>query len=448
MAICRNNFKIGTSFRAQLTMAAALALVAAALALASLNGHAAGSALSKQDQQCLGCHAAEGLETKLANGETLSLRVDAAAYGKSVHSVIGCSVCHAEVTLENHPPLKKKIASVRENSLALTKVCGTCHADKFKLYEGGIHAVLLREGNPIAPVCTDCHSAHAVMAKAAFDTATGTPCSKCHGSIYEAYAASVHGQALKAGRTDAPVCSTCHSAHDVKATAAEDRVKDACLGCHPATLTAHQAWLPNAQLHLNTVSCPACHAPGARRKVDLRLYDSTAQQRITQKEGVPQFETRARAVDTEGKGLNDIALQSLLREFSSSNGTEGRPIVRGRLEVESGEEAHQLADKTKAVRQCESCHRAGSAPFEKVTISIAGPDGRPLHYGAQHEVLNSAISVDSIGGFYVIGGTRIKLLDMLVLLALIGGVSVPVLHLTFGWLSRKYAKKIGGRDDS
>lgn len=426
---------------------AALFGVAGALFFGQGAARAAGGALSKADQQCLACHSAKGLEKKLANGETLSLHVDGPAFAESVHNMIGCAVCHAGITLENHPPLKTEIASIRENSLALQKVCRSCHADKFKLYEGSIHAALLREGNPAAPVCTGCHSPHAVMPKAAYDTATGAPCSKCHGSIFNAYAGSVHGQARKQGRTDAPVCSSCHSAHDVRPASTGEQPKNACLGCHPGALPAHQKWLPNAELHLQIVSCPACHAPGAKRRVDLRLYDSAAQKGIAEKEGVPQFETRARAIDTEGKGLNAIALQSLLREFSR-DGMEGKVILRGRLEVDSGVEAHQLADKTKAAGQCESCHRAGSDPFQRVTISIVGPDGRPLRYGAQQEVLSSAISVDSIGGFYVIGGTRIKLLDMLVALALLIGVGAPVVHATVNWLFRRFAKKISGREDS
>jgi hypothetical protein len=37
---------------------------------------------------------------------------------------------------------------------------------------------------------------------------------------------------------------------------------------------------------------------------------------------------------------------------------------------------------------------------------------------------------------------------MLVALALLVGVGVPIVHLTLGWLSRRYARKIGGREDS
>lgn len=447
MVICRSKFKMtGTKFHADLIIAARLALVVVVLAVTSLTVRAADSARSQLDQQCLACHSAKGLEMKLANGETLSLQVQGPAFAESVHSKIGCAVCHTNTSFENHPPVKTKIASSREYSLAQTKVCQSCHAPIFKLYEGSIHATLLRDGNPVAPICTDCHNPHAVMAKAAYDAATGTPCSKCHDPIFNAYAGSVHGQARKQGRMDAPVCSNCHSAHDVSATTG-DHLKDACLGCHPGALAAHQTWLPNAEQHFEAVSCPACHAPGAKRKVDLRLYDNVAQQRVAEKAGVPQFESRARSADAKGTGLDAMALQSLLREFNRE-GIDNKTTLRGRLEVTTGVEAHQLAGSTQAIRDCAKCHRQGADPFQSVTVSIVGPDGRPLRYDAKQEVLNSMISVDSVGGFYAIGGTRIKLLDVLLALALLIGVGVPVGHLTLTWLFRRYAKKIGGREDS
>jgi hypothetical protein len=430
----------GTRLHADLGIAARLALVAVMLVVSSVTARAAGGALSKADQECLGCHSVKGLEKKLANGEKLSLHVDGPAFAKSVHSPIGCAVCHRNIALEPHPPLKKKIASTRENSLALAMVCNSCHAAVFKLYEGSIHAHRVREGNPVAPICTDCHSPHAVMPKAAYDAATGDPCSKCHDPIFSAYAGSVHGQASLA-------CSNCHRAHDVSAATAGDQVKSACLGCHQDAPAAHQSWLPNAKLHFEAVSCPACHSPAAKRKVDLRLYDVVTQERIAEKEGVPQFESRARSADAKGAGLDAMALQSLLREFNRE-GIDNKTTLRGRLEVSTGVEAHQLTRSTEAVRDCAKCHRQGADPFQSVTVSIVGPDGRPVRYGAQQEVLNSIISVDSIGGFYAIGGTRIKLLDMLLVLALVGGVGVPVGHLTVAWLFRRYAKKFGGKEDS
>lgn len=427
-------------FSENVVAAARLALVMLLLAVTSLTARAAGSALSQLDQQCLGCHSAKGLEKKLTNGETLSVHVDGAAFAKSVHSKIGCAVCHANTSFENHPPVKTRIDSIREYSLAQTKICETCHAPIFKLYEGSIHATLVREGYPNAPICTDCHNPHAVMAKGTYDAATGAPCSKCHDPIFNVYAGSVHG---KAGLG----CSNCHRAHDVSAATTGDRLKDACLECHQDVLAAHKTWLPNAAQHFETVSCPACHAPAAKRKVDLRLYDSVTKQRVAEKEGVPQFEGRVRSANAKGDGLDALALRSLLREFNRE-GSEDKTTLRGRLEVSNGVEAHQLMDKSQAIRDCAKCHRQGADAFQSVTVSIVGPDGRPVRYGAKPEVLNSVISMDSVSGFYAIGGTRIKLLDWLLALAVLGGIGVPLGHMTVRWLFKRYAKRISGKGDS
>lgn len=423
----------GTTLHAAFTVVSVVVL----LVVFSLHSVTALAVLSEPDKECLGCHSSGKLVKKLGNGETLSLHVAGPAFAESVHSAMGCASCHADVTLKSHPPVKRKIASAREYSIARIDACRQCHEDKFKLYEGSIHASLLRDGNPIAPVCTDCHAPHAVR-KADRKAIAEVPCRKCHDAVFSAYAASVHGLARsKPGENNAPLCADCHRAHDVTAATAGDRLKTACLGCHQNTLLAHKTWLPNTERHLEAVSCPACHVPGAQRRVDLRLYDSVAQERVSEKQGVPQFESRARFADTKGKGLDALALQSLLREFNRE-GTNNKTTLRGRLELRNGVEAHQLSDKSKAIRNCDTCHRQGADPFQSVTVSIVGPDGRPLRYDANKEVLNSAISVDSVGGFYAIGGTRIKLLDVLLVLALLSGVGVPLGHMTLKWLFRRY----------
>jgi Cytochrome c554 and c-prime len=430
----------GMKFHNHLVTAAKLALTLIVFAVTGAPARAADSALSQLDQQCLACHSAKGLEMQLANGDKLSLQVQGAVFAKSVHSKIGCAVCHASTSFENHPPVKKKSAGSREYSLDMNKICESCHAPIFKLYEGSIHAALFRDGNSYAPVCTDCHSPHAVMAKSTYDVASGTPCSKCHEPIFQAYAGSVHGKATMA-------CSDCHRAHNVKAATAGDQLKTACLGCHQDAMDSHQKWLPNAKRHFDAVSCPACHSPTAKRKVDLRLYDNVAQQSVVEKAGVPQFESRARASDAKGEGLDAAELRNLLLKFNRE-GTDNKTTLRGRLEVSTGVEAHQLTRKTEAIRDCAKCHQQGAEPFQSVTVSIIGPDGRPVRYGAQPEVLNSIISVDSLSGFYAIGGTRIKLLDWLLALAVLGGIGVPIGHLTINSLFKRYAKRIGGKEDS
>ena len=404
--------------------------------------------LSEQDKACLTCHSSNGMQKKLADGDLLSLKINGGPFAESVHGGMGCIACHATIDTKNHPGAGRKIDGARSYSLAQTSVCKSCHDDKFKQYEGSIHASLLRDGNPIAPVCTDCHAPHAVMPKSARLELKEIPCQKCHGSIFEAYAGSVHGLARsKSEKSNAPICSDCHRAHDVSAASTSEQAKNACQGCHANVLRSHQDWLPNADTHLQVNSCPACHSPNAKRRVDLRLYDSVSQQRVKEKEGVPQFEMRARTADNKGQGLNALAVQSLLKQFNS-DGNDNKTTLRGRLEVSDSAEIHQLSAKDKAISDCATCHSAGGNAFQSVTVSIVGPDGRPLRYDAQKDVLNTVMSVDSVSGFYAIGSTRIKMLDWLLLLTVLGGIAVPVAHQTLRWLFQRYAQTLPGKEST
>jgi hypothetical protein len=417
-----------------------IAAVAATLILlpaAAPPALAADPAPSAADQNCLGCHGTAGMEKKLADGGTLQLHVPADAFAKSVHGPNGCTSCHSDVDPAAHPPADKKIESARSFAIATTQVCRNCHADKFEQWESSIHGALVRSGNPAAPVCTDCHNPHAVIKDAATQIAQ-VPCKNCHADIYTAYLGSMHGKSrLSSKDSYAPICSGCHTAHAVKPTAAGtlgQGPEGACFGCHADVLAAHQKWLPNAALHFEVVSCPACHVPGAQRKVDLMLIDSKGKARGTEQIGVPLFDASA---NSDAKGIDAQTLWNLLQTLNRS-GIAGKTVLRGRLDVLTGPQAHQMADKSKAISDCRTCHRGGSQAFQSVTISLVGPDGRRVGYGANADVLNSAFSVDSVSGFYAIGGTRIKLLDILLILAILGGGGIAVGHVTLGWLFRRF----------
>ena len=416
--------------------------------ISSMPAHAAFGVLSKEDKACLECHAKKGYSKPKAGGESISLHVAAKPFAESVHNDNGCADCHTELDAKKHTKADNKEIGSRKYSIAAVAVCRDCHKNNVKLYDDSLHATLVRGGDAEAPICSDCHDSHTTRANSATGPMDDVVCQNCHGKVFKAYASSIHGQArnkqtgkLAADQKKAPICADCHKSHEIKAAATEDRIKDACLDCHKKTLAVHKVWLPNTERHLEAISCSACHVATAKRRVDLRLYDTVANKEVTEKQGVPLFESRTRAADTQGLGLDALALQSLLREFNRA-GEEGRTVLRGRLEVGSGVEAHQLVAKTKAIKDCDTCHRAGADVFQTVTISIARPDGRPLHHGAQKEVLTSPISVDSVRGFYAIGGTRIKLLDYLFLMALFAGITVPVGHMSLKLLFRHYLKKM------
>ncbi|MDE2184485.1 MAG: hypothetical protein KGJ78_15815 [Alphaproteobacteria bacterium] len=407
------------------------------LALAFCAGFAA-SAPPPGDQQCLACHQSEALVKPLADGDSLSLHISGGEFAKSVHSAFGCKSCHRDIDPARHPA-SASIASKRDFSIERAKVCSGCHSEQYHQWERGVHAALVRAGNPVAPLCTSCHSPHAVMrgAAQAMDT---VPCQTCHGAIFTAYASSIHGVLRAGGVTQAPLCFACHGAHDVKVASAGEGLRDACLSCHSEAIARHQTWLPNTTLHFQMISCPVCHAPKAQRTVDLVLYDSTSQADASMPMGVPEFENRSGA---NASGLGSAALFELLRKLNGS-GASSKTSIRGHLDVRTGVEAHQLVPASMAISDCNTCHKTGADAFQSVTVSVAGPGGIPIRYDVNKNVLNSAFSIESISGFYAIGATRITLLDVLLILALLGGFGIPALHLIVRWLSKQPAK----RDDN
>lgn len=372
-----------------------LAGVMAAISLLFASFTDAGAAagpLSDPDSACLGCHSIEALAKTLDNGESLSLHVAGEGYAGSVHRAFGCASCHAAIDPASHPAAPATIVSTRQYAIERAAACQMCHADALEQYEGSLHSARVREGHPLAPVCTGCHGAHSVSPRTAYET---------------------------------------------------------CVGCHAADLDAHAKWLPNAALHQEVVSCAACHAPDAARMIDLRLYDGAAKRWVVEREGA-HFGQLAQAADANGDGLDAKELRNLLQEVN--RGAAIPMTLRGRVELRTDVEAHRLADKAHAIKACDNCHRYGAEPFRNVTVSVTGPDGRPLRYPAHQDILGSALAVQSLPEFYAIGGTRSRILDALLVLALLAGIGIPAGHMTTKWLFRKYrarrARSGGGNDAS
>ena len=394
------------------------------------------AALPAGDQLCLGCHGMAGLEKPLSSGETLSLHIAGDGFAHSVHAALGCTGCHTDINLSSHPPASNSIASKRAFSIQMVQICKTCHADKFEQWGKSVHAALVSEGNQVAPICTSCHSPHTMVKGAAASMET-VPCKSCHTTIFAAYATSVHGILRKGGLAAAPLCFNCHGAHDIQVPSAGAGRRDVCLGCHTEAAASHRTWLPNVDLHFTVVACPVCHVPQAPRRVDLTLYNSATQREVPEAIGMPQFETLGSTPTATRPGLDPSTLMKLLTALNPP-GAKGTTYLKGRLELNGGVEDHQIAFATKAISDCATCHREGSAAFQSVTVSVAGPAGIPVRYEANKDVLSSAFSVPSVGGFYAIGGSRITLLDVLLVLALLAGIGGPLGHFSVRWIFRHF----------
>lgn len=395
--------------------------------------------LAEEDLACLECHDKPGFERKLESGEVMSLHISTEAFLGSMHNENSCADCHYEIDAETHGKDEESmITSKRELGESMREACVDCHKKKYKEYGDSVHAVLVEQGSETAPMCADCHNPHTIQAWDVPDQEAAMPCGKCHQDIFKASAKDVHGKARGSGGEAAPVCAGCHQAHDVKAASLGTGMMETCLSCHEDSLAQHKVWLPHAQRHFDAISCAACHAPDAERRVNLRLYVQTGDtsEQMSEQTGIPKFGRRTQAADGGAAGLDDRELWDLLERFKRDNG-DAKTVLRGRLEVSSGVAAHQLADKSRALGDCGACHRAGAEAFKSVTLTIAGPDGRPLRHEVKKEVLSSLLSVDSVQGFYVLGSTRIKLLDYLLILTVVGAIGGPLAHMTVKWWFRR-----------
>ncbi len=130
------------------------------------------------------------------------------------------------------------------------ETCGTCHVGVAEVYELSVHGTRLAEGSPDAPVCTDCHAAHAITRadEASFALDVINECGQCHdsedaregkiGTWYQSYLESYHGQAANLGSPRAARCSDCHGAHDIKplddplSRVHKSNLEQTCGACH------------------------------------------------------------------------------------------------------------------------------------------------------------------------------------------------------------------------
>lgn len=390
----------------------------------------------KENQYCLTCHKHK-FSMPLKSGESLSLSVDESVIRKSVHDKLQCSACHIGFSKTEHP--KRVFESKRKYSISASEVCKKCHENANKLYEESIHLAQLKSGNLKSSTCTDCHGSHSI-AKATTDKTLGLlSCNKCHGEINSVYEKSIHGEARSKGKENSPTCASCHNAHDVKVTARTTKMKDTCLKCHKDVDNLHKKWLSNppiklssfAGLHLDTIACATCHSPGAGGGVYLTLYDKKTGYPFPEEKVLKLLETDSaglvKKIDTNEDGNVDARE---VWNFTQRLKRKGADVtLRAIMDVRTGIEAHQLTAKAKAVKECEKCHQADSHFFKNVYVVLSKADGKPTLYTAEQGVLNSLFSVLPVNQFYVLGSSNIKLLDILFILAVLGGASFPVVHI-------------------
>ncbi|OPZ84714.1 MAG: hypothetical protein BWY76_01730 [bacterium ADurb.Bin429] len=159
----------------------------------------------------------------------------------SAHAALTCDTCHEGHEKVPHPEGIAKPA------------CTSCHTDQATAFEDSVHGQAAKGGNEGAPDCAVCHGdAHELRQpkSAEFRTSVPDTCAMCHSDVVDEFRASVHGQAVARGVTQAPLCTDCHGEHDIKkhTSAASpvhsNNIRDTCGSCHGDVRLTRKFGLP------------------------------------------------------------------------------------------------------------------------------------------------------------------------------------------------------------
>ena len=270
--------------------------------------------------ECLACHADASMQDAAGH----SIGVDEHKFGSSIHGVLQCVNCHADIKGYPHPdkiaPVKCEGCHAGEAQglkgsvhsdgadhpctschgdahqiypktdprsavypLNVPKTCSACHNDNgmakkhglesvYPSYIDSIHGFALSiEGLLVAANCQSCHGSHHILSRSNPESATNkanvpATCGKCHAGIADSYSNGVHGKAIAAGNMKAPVCSDCHTAHAIlQPTEAAFRTQSTpiCGSCHTDKFSTYRdtfhSQLGSLGGYVETARCWDCH---------------------------------------------------------------------------------------------------------------------------------------------------------------------------------------------
>ncbi|MEZ6319360.1 MAG: hypothetical protein R3B49_11520 [Phycisphaerales bacterium] len=216
---------------------------------------------------CAECHEKHPNDTP--GGYRPKLHIEAylhSAHGKAVAesglvAAPTCADCHGAHAVH---PVSDPESKVSRGKVYLT--CGGCHVGILNIYETSLHGKLVEEGNQDAPVCTDCHTSHEIVHpdQVSFKLASGDRCGKCHEDRIEHYRETFHGKALALGRAGVAACYDCHGHHDIvpvsdpRSRLYGDNKLKTCQQCHPSATPKFAEYIAHAD-HRNRELYPVLY---------------------------------------------------------------------------------------------------------------------------------------------------------------------------------------------
>ncbi|HKS80812.1 MAG TPA: cytochrome b/b6 domain-containing protein [Candidatus Acidoferrales bacterium] len=177
------------------------------------------------------------------------------AHGRAIaagnENAASCSDCHGSHAIYEARDPRSKV-----NHWNVPSTCGACHTEIAKTYSESVHGKAVALGATDAPVCTDCHGEHVILAPSEPSSLVNparvslVTCGRCHGNTtidarynlpadrVPSFADSYHGLASRAGSQTVANCASCHGVHNIfpssdpRSTVNPANLAHTCGACH------------------------------------------------------------------------------------------------------------------------------------------------------------------------------------------------------------------------
>lgn len=285
-----------------------------------------------ENADCLMCHADPALVKTNAAGQAVSLFVEEAKFGASIHGQNLCTSCHADITELPHAETLQPVS------------CSQCHRVETDIYLKSDHGLALHKGVSEAASCKSCHGAsHDLLnsrdpASPVNRANTPATCGACHArseemekynlrqrAVVVTYDRSVHGVAHSNGVATAAVCTDCHGSHDLhRATNPSSKlnwqnIPATCGKCHENVRQTYQRSIHGQAVASGIRDAPVCtdchgeHTIQAVKEATAKVAHGHVPETCAQCHAAERIATRyqlsPRVVETYLKSFHGLANQ-------------------------------------------------------------------------------------------------------------------------------------------
>lgn len=197
---------------------------------------------------------------------------------------------------------------------------------------------------------------------------------------------------------------------------------------------SHNKWLYNppfkvesfVDVHFNEASCSACHVSGAKAIILTLINSENKPLTIEKIANFTNWDIEKVKIKLDSNNDN-IIQQTELWQFLKSLKEHIEVKLKGKLDIVNPNDAHKIISKESAIKDCAFCHNPKTSFIGKLEINKEGEKGERIDL--EKNTVNSVYAIPNISNFYVLGLTKISILDTLFIIALIAGAGVAAGHI-------------------